>query len=136
MTYSLHTLHAKAFEPPPAPTGWARFATEIAIVAGFFALAFALLALTSYSAQDAAWTTSGTGAAPLNHAGRFGALFADLAFFVLGYSVWWLLAVALRAWIALVALRLQSIDIRLLLIQGTPDSIDGLRIQYHLGWDQ
>ena len=47
MTYSLHTLHAKAFEPPPAPTGWARFATEIAIVAGFFGLAFALLALTS-----------------------------------------------------------------------------------------
>jgi len=105
MTYSLHTLHAKAFEPPPAPTGWARFATEIAIVAGFFALAFALLALASYSSQDAAWTTSGTGAAPLNHAGRWGALFADLAFFVLGYSVWWLLAVALRAWITLVALR-------------------------------
>ena len=34
------------------------------------------------------------------------------------------------------ALRLQSIDIRLLLTQGTPDSIDGLRIQYHLDWDQ
>ncbi len=105
MTYSLHTLHAKAFEPPPAPTGWARFATEIAIVVGFLGLAFALLALTSYSSQDAAWTTSGTGAAPLNHAGRAGALLADLAYFFLGYSVWWLLAVALRAWIALVALR-------------------------------
>jgi S-DNA-T family DNA segregation ATPase FtsK/SpoIIIE len=105
MTYSLHTLHAKAYEPPPAPTGWARFATEIAIVVGFIALAFALLALTSYSSQDAAWTTSGTGAAPLNHAGRAGAVLADLAYFLFGYSAWWLLAVAMRAWVSLVALR-------------------------------
>ena len=105
MTYSLHTLHSKAFEPSPAPTGWARFATEIAIGVGFIALAFALLALSSYSSQDAAWTTSGTGAAPLNHAGRAGAMFADLAYFFLGYSVWWLPAVALRAWVSLVSLR-------------------------------
>ena len=105
MTYSLHTLHANTFEPTPAPTGWARFATEISIVVGLIALAFAALALGSYSSQDAAWTTSGTGAAPVNLAGRAGALLADLAFFGLGYSVWWLLAVALRAWLALVALR-------------------------------
>jgi S-DNA-T family DNA segregation ATPase FtsK/SpoIIIE len=105
MTYSLHTLHANTYEPPPTPTGWARFATEIAIVAGFLALVFAVLALASYSSQDAAWTTSGTGAAPLNIAGRAGAVLADLAFFTLGYSVWWLLAVALRAWLGLVALR-------------------------------
>jgi len=105
MTYSLHTLHSKPYETPPAPSGWARFATEFAIVGGFLALAFCLLALASYSPQDAAWTSSGTGAAPLNHAGRAGALLADLAYFLFGYSVWWLFAVAVRVWVSLVSLR-------------------------------
>ena len=105
MTYSLHTLNDPSYDPPAAPTGWARFATETAIVAGFLALAFSALALLSYSTQDAAWTTSGTGGAPLNHAGRLGALVADWGYFLLGYSVWWLLAVAARAWVALVAMR-------------------------------
>jgi S-DNA-T family DNA segregation ATPase FtsK/SpoIIIE len=105
MTYSLHTLHSKPYEPPPVPSGWARFAAEFAILGGFLVMAFALLALGSYSAQDAAWTTSGTGSAPLNHAGRAGAVLADLAYFLLGYSAWWLLAVAVRAWVSLVSQR-------------------------------
>ena len=94
MTYSLHTLHGNAYESPPAaPTGWARFATEIAIIAGFLGLAFAILALGSYSLQDAAWSTSGAGGATLNHAGRAGALVADLLYYLFGYSAWWLVAV-------------------------------------------
>ena len=109
MTYSLHTLHGNAYESPPAaPTGWARFATEIAIIAGFLGLAFALLALGSYSLQDAAWSTSGAGGATLNHAGRAGALVADLLYYLFGYSAWWLVAVGLRGWVSLVALRLAS----------------------------
>ncbi len=109
MTYSLHTLHGNAYESPPAaPTGWARFATEIAIIAGFLGLAFALLALASYSTQDAAWTTSGSGGSTLNLAGHAGALAADLLYFLFGYSAWWLVAVGLRGWISLVALRFAS----------------------------
>ncbi|MFM6990174.1 MAG: DNA translocase FtsK [Rhodoferax sp.] len=109
MTYSLHTLHGNAYESPPdATTGWARFATEIAIIAGFLGLAFALLALTSYSTQDAAWTTSGSGGATRNYAGHAGALAADLMYFLFGYSAWWLVAVGLRGWVGLVALRMAS----------------------------
>ena len=109
MTYSLHTLQGKAYESPPAaPTGWARFATEIAIIAGFLGLAFVLLALASYSIQDAAWTTSGIGGPTLNHAGHAGALAADLLYFSFGYSAWWLVAVALRGWVGLLALRMAS----------------------------
>ena len=113
MTYSLHTLNANAYEPPPTPTGWARFAAEIAIVLGFLALGFATLALASYCGQDAAWTTSGTGAAPLNHAGHIGAWLADISYFLFGYSAWWLLAVALRAWLGLVRMRWGSASAQL-----------------------
>ena len=109
MTYSLHTLHGNAYEAPPAaPTGWARFATEIAIIAGFLGLAFAILALGSYSLQDAAWSTSGAGGATLNHAGRAGALVADLLYYLFGYSAWWLVAVGMRGWVGLVAMRFAS----------------------------
>ena len=109
MTYSLHTLHGNAYESPPAaPTGWARFATEIAIIAGFLGLAFAILALGSYSLQDAAWSTSGAGGATLNHAGRAGALAADLLYYLFGYSAWWLVAVGMRGWVGLVAMRFAS----------------------------
>ena len=105
MTYSLHTLNNPSYEPPAALTGWARFANETAIVVGFLALAFSGLALLSYSPQDPAWTTSGMGAAPLNHAGRLGALVADWGYFLFGFSVWWLFALGVRAWVALVSLR-------------------------------
>ena len=105
MTYSLHTLNNPPYEPSPPLAGWVRLANETAIVLGFLALSFSALALLSYSPQDAAWTTSGTGAAPLNHAGHMGALIADWGYFLLGYSVWWLLAVGSRVWLSAVMLR-------------------------------
>ncbi len=108
MTYSLHTLNNPSYEAPPTANGWGRFANEAAVVMGFVALVFATLALLGYSTQDAAWTTSGTGGAPINHAGHLGALVADWAYFLLGYSVWWVLAVALHAWFTLVMMRWSS----------------------------
>jgi S-DNA-T family DNA segregation ATPase FtsK/SpoIIIE len=69
------------------------------------ALVFWLLALVSYSAQDAAWSTSGTRGDPLvaNWAGRFGAWLADGSYFALGFSVWWCVAAGVRAWVASLA---------------------------------
>ena len=40
MTYSLHTLHADTLDEIPEPSGWARFASEIALFFGFCVLAF------------------------------------------------------------------------------------------------
>ena len=105
MTYSLNTLNASSSAKSAPRTGAARFGHEIGLVVGLLALVFWLLALVSYSAQDAAWSTSGTRGAPLvaNWAGRFGAWLADGSYFMLGFSVWWCVAAGVRAWIASLA---------------------------------
>ena len=104
MTYSLNTLNASAAKSPPR-TGAARFGHEIALLVGLLALVFWLLALVSYSAQDAAWSTSGARdvRSVANWAGRFGAWLADGSYFALGFSVWWCVAAAVCAWFASLA---------------------------------
>lgn len=83
----------------------ARFGHELGLVAGLLALVFWLLALVSYSAQDAAWSTSGLHDSRImaNWAGRLGAWLADSSYFALGFSVWWCVAAGVRAWIASLA---------------------------------
>jgi len=98
MTYSINTLN---HDPDTAsePTGWRRFAQEMALTAGFLFLAFWLLALWSHHPGDSAWTTSGDGALARNAAGRLGALISDMGFFLLGHSVWWAYGAALSVWV-------------------------------------
>jgi S-DNA-T family DNA segregation ATPase FtsK/SpoIIIE len=114
MTYSLNTLkndpRASAAAGDKKPTGFRRFAQEIALTAGFVFMTFWLLALLTHSPMDPAWTTSGTGNAVRNFGGRLGALFGDLSFFMLGYSVWWCYAAALVSWLAALANRLRDED--------------------------
>ena len=62
MTYSLDTLNAASRpKPGPQPAGLARFASEMALVAGAIALGYWLVAMLSYSSMDPAWSTSGVG---------------------------------------------------------------------------
>ena len=102
MSYSLHTLNG-VVDPQTAPeeprSFWGRFALEISLLVGGACLALVLLALMSYSPGDAAWSTSGASGAVHNWAGRLGAWLADLAYFSLGYSVWWCWLAGLRAWL-------------------------------------
>jgi DNA segregation ATPase FtsK/SpoIIIE, S-DNA-T family len=103
MTYSLHTFNhspSSAEEDVVPRNFWVRFAQEIGLLVGAGVLVLCLLALWSYQPQDAAWSTSGVGAATRNWMGRTGAWFADLSFFVLGYSVWWCFAAGLRVWLS------------------------------------
>jgi S-DNA-T family DNA segregation ATPase FtsK/SpoIIIE len=101
MTYSLNTL---TDTPLPAPrSGPSRFAHEFALVAAGAALVFWLLAMASYSAQDAAFSTSGVPGPVQNWGGRLGAWLADASYFLFGFSVWWCVAAAVRAWMALLA---------------------------------
>ena len=104
MTYSLNTLNANPGKSP-IRSGAARFGHEIGLLIGLIALVFWLLALVSYSPQDAAWSDSGVGdaRAVANWVGRFGAWLADASYFALGFSVWWCVAAALRAWVASLA---------------------------------
>ena len=61
MTYSLNTLSSAGALPAANKQGGVgRFAHEIALVLGLVAIVFWFLALLSYSAQDAAFSTSGT----------------------------------------------------------------------------
>jgi S-DNA-T family DNA segregation ATPase FtsK/SpoIIIE len=103
MTYSLNTLTDGAPAPSGPRVGLARFAHETALVLGAAALVFWLLALASHSPADAAFSTSGDGSPVRNWGGRLGAWLADGSFFLLGYTVWWCVAAALRAWLASLA---------------------------------
>ena len=126
MTYSLHTLQTSASRPAAPATGLARFANELALVSGFVLIALWLIAMLSYFPQDAAWSTSGAGLAVLNRAGRLGAWIADMGYFLLGYSVWWCLAVALRQWLALLAQRLR--------VDGMQDAPPAAHPAVHRRW--
>ena len=114
MTYSLNTLkndpRASVAGSEPKPTGFRRFAQEIALTAGFVFMTFWLLALITQSPLDPAWTTSGSGNPVRNFGGRFGAWLGDLSFFLLGYSVWWCYAAALSSWLSALANRLRDDD--------------------------
>ncbi|BCO26485.1 DNA translocase FtsK [Rhodoferax lithotrophicus] len=89
---------------------WARFANEVFLVLGFAGLVLWLLALGTYSLQDAAWSTSGTGDVLLNRAGWVGAWIADISYFLFGFSVWWCVAAGWRVWLSAFASWLRGQD--------------------------
>ena len=106
MTYSLNTLNADRANAPPS--GWSRFAHEIALVAGAVALGFWLLALASHSLVDPAWSTTGIGDEVGNWGGQLGAWLADASYYFFGFSVWWLLLAGCRAWLSALAVRMRA----------------------------
>ena len=73
---------------------------KTAVFLGAVVWLIALLALLTHSPLDAAFSTSGDGSGVHNRAGVLGAWGSDLAFVLFGYSVWWLMAVALRIWLS------------------------------------
>jgi DNA segregation ATPase FtsK/SpoIIIE, S-DNA-T family len=100
MTYSLNTFNApRGAETTPRPV-WARFAAEFGLLAGLVLLLFWILALLTYSPNDAAWSSSGAGGLVNNRAGQAGAWVADMSYFSLGFSVWWCVAAAVRTWLS------------------------------------
>ena len=101
MTYSLDTLISPSRSSPASQqTGFGRFAVEMLLLVGALLLVLWLLAMLSYSTLDAAWSTSGNGAALHNRGGWLGAWVADASYYLFGFSVWWCFATAVRAWLA------------------------------------
>ena len=104
MTYSLDTLKTQNSPVSPAQAGVKRFAHEVGLLLGLLGLIFWLLSLLGYSAQDAAWSTSGgVPSSTLNWGGKLGAYLADASYFLFGFSVWWLLMAGLTGWLASLA---------------------------------
>ena len=94
----------------PGTSHSATWRSQAGLLVGGAMWLLALLALTTHSAADAAFSTSGLSVPTLNKAGAIGAWFSDLAFFVMGYSVWWLMAVSMRAWLSALARTLRGGD--------------------------
>ena len=101
MTYSLNTLNADRAQPAPGVVS--RFALEIGLLLGAAGLLFWLLALLSHSLADPAWSTTGRQIETGNWGGRLGAVVADGGYFLLGFSVWWVLLAGLRTWLSTLA---------------------------------
>ena len=110
MTYSLNTLNSTRNDESPLRIGLGRLAGEVGLVIGFVLLALWLLALVSYSAQDAAWSTTGATGTVANRAGKFGAWLSDISYFLFGLSVWWCVAVGLMRWLSGLARWLRGVQ--------------------------
>ena len=102
----------KGRESAAAPAGTAsvtpRWRARLALGFGAVLWLLALLALATHSPADPAFTTSGAVAQATNKAGTLGAWFADGAYFVFGFSAWWLLLIGLRGWLGALARVLRS----------------------------
>ena len=94
---------SNAIAPSARPSNAPAWRAQAGLLVGGVLWLLALLALSTHNAGDAAFSTSGHSAIVLNKAGALGAWFSDLAYFVFGYSVWWLMAASLRAWLSALA---------------------------------
>ena len=97
--------HGLSSASSPLPQGWR---LQAALLAGAVLWLLATLALATHSAADPGFSTSGNGSPVHNRAGLIGAWCSDLAFFLVGYSAWWLPLVAARAWLGTLAQTLRA----------------------------
>ena len=92
------TSGAAGVASPASHAGWStrpprgRRGLIMLVVAVVWVLA--VLALLTHSPADPGFSTSGHGTAVHNWAGALGAWAADLAYFLFGFSVWWLVLAA------------------------------------------
>ncbi len=113
MSFPLASLQADAATAPAAPAHDATAVgawRQLALVLGFVGCCLLVLALASHDALDPAFTTSGDGEPVRNLAGGAGAWVADVLYFAFGWSAWWLVPVAWRAWLAGLARALRGVD--------------------------
>ena len=85
-----------------------RWRQQLLLLGGGLLWLLVALALLTHHATDPGFSTSGTGAPVANKAGLLGAWVSDLALFLFGYSVWWLLLAGGRAWLATLARALRG----------------------------
>ncbi|HRH88172.1 MAG TPA: DNA translocase FtsK 4TM domain-containing protein [Rubrivivax sp.] len=102
-TYTRKSSRNGASTPPAAaPTHGpvARLRHQAWLIVTAVAWLLLLLALATHDLRDPGFSTSGDGEPLRNKAGLLGAWLSDLGLFLFGYSVWWLVPVGLRAWLA------------------------------------
>jgi DNA segregation ATPase FtsK/SpoIIIE, S-DNA-T family len=92
----------------PTDTSAPRWRQQGLLLVGALAWLLFVLAMVTHSVSDAAFSTSGTGEPLRNKAGLLGARISDLALFLFGFSAWWLVPIALRAWLSALAVLLRG----------------------------
>jgi len=136
MTFSLDNLNSGTAKTAAAEGSIrSRFAAELTLICQFVAMVLWLLALLSYSPQDGAWSTSGVTEVIHNRAGLLGAGLADACYFLFGFSVWWCVLAAARAWLRSFAAWLRSRDLMPSSLRSVPSSPVwlSLRLRFWLG---
>jgi len=140
MTFPLGSLRSSGFAPgnaspkreasrqrlraaPSVPHHGAGWRAQLGLLITGVLWLLAVLALATHNAGDAAFSTSGSTPLAVNKAGALGAWFSDLAYFVFGYSVWWTVAVSLRAWLGTLARVLRSDPAAPHPVVGTPKPV-------------
>ncbi|MDP1900428.1 MAG: DNA translocase FtsK 4TM domain-containing protein [Rubrivivax sp.] len=105
MSFPLGSLSGDTVAGAPARpgAGTLRWRQQALILASALAWLLFLLAMVTHDAGDMAFSTSGNGQALHNRAGLLGARVSDMVLFLFGFSAWWLVPVALRAWLAALA---------------------------------
>ncbi len=88
------------------PFAWQRRGLGLVLGAALWLLC--ALALWSHHAGDPGFSTSGAHGPLHNRVGVVGSWLSDLGYFVLGYSLWWVMLVAARQWLAALAARLRA----------------------------
>ncbi|MES2091837.1 MAG: DNA translocase FtsK 4TM domain-containing protein [Pseudomonadota bacterium] len=98
-------LHRSPVVPTPEPVELIEttFRFQAGLLIGGVLLMLSLLALTSHSILDPAFTTSGTHLEPVNWGGHAGAYASDLALMLLGQSAWWCPIIGFRVWLSALA---------------------------------
>ena len=89
---------------PPTPA----WRLQLGLLVGGVAWVLLMLAFVSHDAHDAAFSTTGASEVIRNRAGLAGAWLSDIAFFLFGYSAWWLPVIGVRAWLGTLARLLRS----------------------------
>lgn len=94
MTRTVNAFNGPRTSPTP------RFPRELSLVVSAAVLVWLSFALLSYDRNDKAWSNSGVHSDFHNWVGGPGAYVADMAFFLLGLSAYWLLAIGIYLWLA------------------------------------
>ena len=102
MTRTVNAFNGARSSPTP------RFPRELSLVVSAAALVWLAIALLTYDRDDKAWSNSGVHPGIHNLAGMPGAYVSDVAFFLLGFSVYWLLAIGLYLWLATLSSHLRG----------------------------
>jgi S-DNA-T family DNA segregation ATPase FtsK/SpoIIIE len=108
MTFPLGSLRGDgaaslAAQRTSSPAETPRWRQQLMLLGGGVLWLLMLLALVTHQGSDPGFSTSGTGAPVANKVGLLGAWASDLLLFLFGYSVWWLMLVGLRTWLATLA---------------------------------